>query len=99
MALNKRSPILLGVMRKPAFYICENKGAVQLRGNCLTVISAFCFCNIESTIPLLPKSQNFNPLAIFYGCTAQFVLDLVENQEDKFSHLGLFGLPCLAFSL
>ena len=29
---------------------------------------------------------NFKPLAIFYSCTAQFVLDLVGNPEDRFSH-------------
>ena len=27
-----------------------------------------------------------NPLAIFYGCTAGFVSDLVGNPEDKFSN-------------
>ena len=30
--------------------------------------------------------QNFEPLMIFCGCTAMFVLDLVGNQEDMFSH-------------
>ena len=29
---------------------------------------------------------NFKPLAIFSGCTAQFVLDLIGNSEDIFSH-------------
>ena len=40
-----------------------------------------CFRYIDSTISLLSK-----PLAIFYGCTAKFVLDLVGNPEDRFSH-------------
>ena len=44
-----------------------------------------CFCYIYSTIPLLPKSENFKPVAIFCGCTAWFVLDLVRNPEDRFS--------------
>ena len=30
--------------------------------------------------------QNFKPLAIFCGCTARFVLDLVGNPEDQFPH-------------
>ena len=28
----------------------------------------------------------FKPLSIFYGCTAWFLSDLVENPEDRFSH-------------
>ena len=46
------------VMRKPAFCICENKDADQLRGNRL------CFRYTDSTI------WNFKPHAIFCGCTA-----------------------------
>ena len=38
------------VMRKPAFCICENKDADQLRGN-------LCFRYTDSTIPLLSKSE------------------------------------------
>ena len=43
-------------MRKPTFYICENKDADQLRGHreadqCLR------FRYIDSTIPLLSKSE------------------------------------------
>ena len=30
--------------------------------------------------------RNFKPLAIFCGCTAQFVSDMVENPEDRFFH-------------
>ena len=66
-------------MRKPAFCICENKDADQLRGN-READQRLCFHYIHSTIPLLPKSE-----AIFCGCTAQFVLDLVGNPEDRFS--------------
>ena len=29
---------------------------------------------------------NFKPLAIFCGCTARFVSDLVGNPEDRLSH-------------
>ena len=44
------------VMRKPAFCICENKDADQLCGN-READQSLCFCYIDSTIPLLPKSE------------------------------------------
>ena len=44
------------VVRKPAFCICENKEADQLRGNC-EADQRLCFCYTDSTIPLLPKSE------------------------------------------
>ena len=43
-------------MRKPAFCICENKDADQLRGN-READQRLCFCYTDSTIPLLPKSE------------------------------------------
>ena len=45
------------VVRKPAFCICENKGADQLRGN-READQRLCFRYIDSTIPLLSKSKN-----------------------------------------
>ena len=42
------------VVRKPAFCICENKDADQLRGY-READQRLCFCYIDSTIPLLPK--------------------------------------------
>ena len=30
--------------------------------------------------------RDFMPLASFCACAAQFVLDMVANQEDRFSH-------------
>ena len=44
------------VMRKPAFCICDNKDADQLRGN-READQRLCFRYIDSTIPLLPKSE------------------------------------------
>ena len=44
------------VMRKPAFCMCENKGADQLRGS-RTANQRLCFCCIDSAIPLLPKFE------------------------------------------
>ena len=74
------------VMRKPAFCICVNKGADQLRGN-RTADQLLCFCYIDSTInPSTPSIRNFKPLAIFCDCTARFVSDLVGNPKDRFSH-------------
>ena len=40
-------------MRKPAFCICENKGADQLHSNC-AADQRLCFRYIASTITLLP---------------------------------------------
>ena len=73
------------VVRKPAFCICENKDADQLLSNCAADLR-LCFRHMDSTIPLLSKLQNFKPLAIFCGCAARFVSDLVGNSEDRFSH-------------
>ena len=44
------------VMRKPAFCICENKDADQLRGN-READQRLCFRYTDSAIPLLPKSE------------------------------------------
>ena len=54
-------------MRKPAFRICEIKGADQLLGHSAPD-QCLCFPYIDSTIPLLPTSTKFKPLAIFCGC-------------------------------
>ena len=44
-------------MRKPAFHICENKDADQLRGD-READQRLCFRYTDSTIPLLPKSES-----------------------------------------
>ena len=44
------------VMRKSAFCICENKDADQLRGN-READQRLCFRYMDSTIPLLSKSD------------------------------------------
>ena len=72
------------IVRKPAFRICENKDADQLRGN-READKRLCFRYTDSAIPLLSKSENFKPLAIFCDCTARFVSVVVENPEDRFS--------------
>ena len=80
-------------MRKPAFCICENKDADQLRGNREDQLRGnreadqrLCFRYTDTAIPLLSKSENFKLLAIFCGCTARFVSYLVGYPEDRFSH-------------
>ena len=44
------------VVRQPAFCICENKDADQLRSNC-AADQRLCFRYTDSTIPILPKSE------------------------------------------
>ena len=44
------------VVRKPAFCICENKDADQLRSNC-AADKRLCFRYTDNTIPLPPKSE------------------------------------------
>ena len=72
-------------MRKPAFRICENKDADQLRGN---GEADQCLCFATRIVPFLyfinPKFQASSHLLC--DCTAQFVSDLVGNPEDQFSH-------------
>ena len=68
----------MSFMRKPTICICQNKGADELRGY-VQLTSAFCFRYRDRTIPL-------KFLAIFCGCTAQFVSGLVKNPKDRFSH-------------
>ena len=43
-------------MRKPAFCICENKDADQLRGD-READQRLCFRYTDSTIPLFPKCE------------------------------------------
>ena len=47
---------LILVMRKPAFCICKNKDADQLRGD-READQRLCFRYTDSTIPLLPKTE------------------------------------------
>ena len=54
------------VMRKSAYCTCENKSADQLHGNC-AADQHLCFCNIDSTIPLLPKFQASSHLLWLYS--------------------------------
>ena len=73
-------------MRKSAFGICQNKGDDHLCANSAAdqpLISAFVFASQIVQYDFLKR--NFKHLAIFCGCTAQSVSDLVGNLKDKFS--------------
>ena len=61
-------------MRKPAFCICENKDADQLRGD-READQHLCIRYVDSTMPLLSKSE-----------ISSLVSDLIGNLEDRFSH-------------
>ena len=56
MVEEEQTYFLSHVMRKPAFCICENKDAEQLRGN-READQRLCFRYTDSTIPLLPKPE------------------------------------------
>ena len=63
-------------MRKPAFCICKNKGADQLRSIC-TADQRLCFCCIES-----PKFQASSHL--LWLAAVQCVSDLVRHLKPGF---------------
>ena len=71
-------------MRKPAFCICENKDADQLRGN-READQRLCFRYTDCTIPLLPVSEisSLSPSSVTVQPGSS---DLVGNPEDRFSH-------------
>ena len=61
------------IMRKPAFCICQSKGADQLRGNHTADQPLFSLHTLHN--PSTSKIRNFKLLAIFCDCTDQFVSD------------------------
>ena len=73
------------VMRKQAFCICENKGADQLRSNCL------CFHYTDSMIPLLSK---YKISSLFCACTGLFMSDLFRNHIAEFLMTQLIWQKC-----
>ena len=70
------------IIRKPAFCIFVNKDADQL---CDTAqpISASVFLHRYHNSST-SEIQDFKQIAIFCGCIAQFVLDLLGNSQDRF---------------
>ena len=74
------------IVRKLAFCIRKNKDADQLHGN-READQRLYFPYLKSTIPLLPKSE-----AIFCGCTARFVSDLVGMFSRVTAHIRMDSL-------
>ena len=82
-----------GVVRKPAFCMCENKDADQLRGN-PEADQRLWFRYIDSTTPLLPKykisSLLPSPVAVQLGLCRTWS----ENQKTGFLTTRLIFLGC-----
>ena len=71
-------------MRNPAFCIYEDKSADQLWGNHAADQHA-CFRYVDSTIPLLPKSEISSLCPFCVAVWSWFMSDLVGNPENRFS--------------
>ena len=67
-------------MRKPAFCIMRKQRCRSAAWSPCSLSAPL--ISLHRQIRTIPK-----PLAIFCGCTDQFVLDLVRNPEDRFSHV------------
>ena len=65
------------VMRKPDFCLCENKDADQLRGN-READQRLCFRYLDSTIPLLYKSE----ISSFYPASVLVQADLCQTMSE-----------------
>ena len=72
-------------MRKPAFCICENKDADQLRGS-READQRLCFRYKDSTIPLLPTYEASNHLV--WSCSPVCVGPGRKPQRPVFSQRG-----------
>ena len=77
------------VMRKPAFCICENKDADQLRSN-READQRLCFRYTDSTIPLLPKFQASSHLLSQYSLVC--VGPGRKSQRPVFSQQGSYHM-------
>ena len=73
------------VARKPKVVAFYNKGADQPERT-RSLISDFVVQSLESIIVLL-YTQNFSILANICNCAGWFEACMVENPEDRFSHV------------
>ena len=92
---------MINNVRKPAFCICENKEADQVRGN-READQRLCFRYIVQSLFFL--KTKFQLSSHLFGCTDWFVLDLVGKPEDRFSHnearmLLVIGISMLSLHL
>ena len=75
--------------KKPAFCMCENKDADQLRSNC-AVDQCLCFRYTAITITLPPKSE----ISSLYPSSVALQSDHVGNPEARFFRdEAQFNLP------
>ena len=81
-------------MRKPAFCICKNKDADQVRGNRETD-QRLCFRYIDSTIPLLSKSEISNLCPSSVTVQPDLCRTRSETRMFVFSRRGSFVYPYL----
>ena len=72
------------VMRKSAFYVCENKGPDQLSGN-HTADHRLSFHYKDNTTTLLHEIPKFQTSSILYVCTALSLSVLVGYLKHRFS--------------
>ena len=85
---------LSGVMRKPTFCICENKGADQLRGN-READQRLCFRYTGSTITLLSKYEISSLWPSFVAVQPGLCQTRLETRTLVFSRPGSFGFCIL----
>ena len=84
-------------MRKPAFCICENKEADQLRGN-READQHLCFRYTDSTIPLLPKSEIhlpwlYRPVCVGPGRESRRPVFSERGSYVKASEITVISIP------
>ena len=76
------------VVRKPAFCICENKDADQLRGN-READQRLCFRYIDTAIPLLSKSESSSLLPSSVTVQTGLCRTWSETPKTGFLRTGL----------
>ena len=85
-------------MRKPAFFICENKDVDQLRGN-READQRLCFRYMDSTIPLLSKSEISSPLPSSVVVQPGLCRTWSETRKTGFHTMRLICKNCCCFYL
>ena len=78
------------VVGKPAFCICENKDADQLRGN-READQRLCFRYIDSTIPLLSKSEISSLYSSSMAVQPGLCQTWSQTRRPFFSERGSYG--------
>ena len=78
------------VVGKLTFCMCENKAADQLHSSYCAADQQLCFRYIDSTIPLLPKSEISSLLtsSVIAQPSLFMTWSQVRNSYDQFSHVA-----------